>query len=53
MEGQSGYYMACFKSYKAVISDEQTANKCLNVCEQGEVVERFKDGTYHYYPVNR
>ena len=29
MEWQSGYYMACFKNYKVVISDEQTANECL------------------------
>ena len=41
--------MACFKNYKAVISDEQTANKCLNVYERVEVVERVNDGVYPYY----
>ena len=45
--------MACFKKYKAVISDELTANKRLNVCERVEVVERVKDGAYPLYPVNR
>ena len=53
MERQSGYYMACFKNYKTVISDEQTVNKYLNVFERVEVVERVKDAAYPYYTVSR
>ena len=53
MEWQSGYHMSCFKNYKVVISDEQTANKCLNVCERVEVLERVKNGAFPYYSVNR
>ena len=53
MELQSGNYMTCFKNYKVITSDEQTANKCLNVCERVEVVERVKDGVFPYYHVNR
>ena len=45
--------MTCFKNYKVVISDEQTANKCLNVYERVEVVERVSDGAYPYYTVSR
>ena len=52
MEWQSGYHMALFKNYEVVISDEQTANKYLNVCERVEVVERVKDGVFPDYPVN-
>ena len=53
MERQSSYYMACFKNYKTVISDEQTVNKYLNVFERVEVVERVKDAAYPYYTVSR
>ena len=30
--------MTCVKNYKVVISAEQIANKCLNVCERVKVV---------------
>ena len=29
--------MTCVKNYKVVISAEQIANKCLNVCERVKV----------------
>ena len=31
--------MTCFKNCKVSVSDELTANKCLHVCEHGEMLE--------------
>ena len=38
--------MTCVKNYKVLISAEQIANKCLNVCERVKVLEGVKDGAF-------